>query len=171
MKKLLTLAVALGAAALTHAASFNWQVNGAQATENYQVYIVGSIVESWTSVSDLATAASTFGTVGTSGTITRSGPRYASKGTASIDSISKTEADVFFVIVSGDEATTYNYVKYDVASSVYEGTDSSSGAFTIAAADLVAGTQGTFSGSVPEPTSGLLMLVGLAGLALRRKRA
>ena len=30
----------------------------------------------------------------------------------------------------------------------------------------VSGIQG-----VPEPTSGLLMLVGLAGLALRRKRA
>lgn len=36
-------------------------------------------------------------------------------------------------------------------------------------------TYGTFSSAgwqaVPEPTSGLLMLVGLAGLALRRKRA
>ena len=27
------------------------------------------------------------------------------------------------------------------------------------------------TGSIPEPTSGLLMLIGLAGLALRRKRA
>lgn len=26
-------------------------------------------------------------------------------------------------------------------------------------------------GAVPEPTSGLLMLLGMAGLALRRKRA
>ena len=39
-----------------------------------------------------------------------------------------------------------------------------------------ADTQTTFAGSgwytaVPEPTSGLLMLVGLAGLALRRRRA
>ena len=29
----------------------------------------------------------------------------------------------------------------------------------------------TAAGAIPEPTSGLLMLVGLAGLALRRKRA
>ena len=170
MKKLFTLAVAISTAALTNAASFNWQVNGAQATENYQVYIVGSIVESWTSVSDLATAASKFGDA-TSGTITKTGIRYGASGAATIDSISKTKADVFFVIVSGDEATTYNYVQYDVASSVYEGTDSSSSAFTIKAADLVAGTQGSFAGSIPEPTSGLLMLVGLAGLALHRKRA
>ena len=33
------------------------------------------------------------------------------------------------------------------------------------------GVTGWTSASVPEPTSGLLMLVGLAGLALRRKRA
>ena len=30
---------------------------------------------------------------------------------------------------------------------------------------------GSWSSSVPEPTSGLLMLLGVAGLALRRKRA
>ena len=33
------------------------------------------------------------------------------------------------------------------------------------------GTQSGVTQSVPEPTSGLLMLVGLAGLALRRRRA
>ena len=33
------------------------------------------------------------------------------------------------------------------------------------------GTQAGVTQSVPEPTSGLLMLVGLAGLALRRRRA
>ena len=29
----------------------------------------------------------------------------------------------------------------------------------------------TVTGAVPEPTSGLLMLLGMAGLALRRRRA
>ena len=33
------------------------------------------------------------------------------------------------------------------------------------------GWTGITSASIPEPTSGLLMLVGLAGLALRRRRA
>ncbi len=32
-------------------------------------------------------------------------------------------------------------------------------------------TGGNFLGNVPEPTSGLLLLLGIAGLALRRKRA
>ena len=170
MKKLLTLAVALGAAALAHAASFDWQVNGTSATVNYQVYIVGSIVSTWTSVSDLATAATKFGN-GTSGTITVDGRSTYTTGTATSDSISKTSASVYFVIVSGDDAKTYNYVNYDVKDSVYGGSDPSSGNFMIAAADLVAGTQGSFAGSVPEPTSGLLMALGVAALALRRKRA
>ena len=38
-------------------------------------------------------------------------------------------------------------------------------------ASQAAGAWTSVTGSVPEPTSGLLMLVGLAGLALRRKRA
>ncbi len=38
-----------------------------------------------------------------------------------------------------------------------------SGGYTVSAA--------TAGGSIPEPTSGLLMLIGMAGLALRRRRA
>ena len=40
-----------------------------------------------------------------------------------------------------------------------------------AALDATKGYTGAGWYAVPEPTSGLLMLVGLAGLALRRRRA
>ena len=170
MKKLITLAVALGAVALTHAASFDWKVSGTSATVNYQVYIVGSIVSTWTSVSDLATAASKFGE-NTFGTIKENGRSTYANGSVLADSISKDSASVCFVIVSSSDATSYSYVEYDVASYVYSGVETPSETFTIAAADLLNGTKGSFAGSIPEPTSGLLMLVGLAGLALRRKRA
>ena len=44
-------------------------------------------------------------------------------------------------------------------------------AITTTANFATAGTWNYTANSIPEPTSGLLMLMGLAGLALRRKRA
>lgn len=41
----------------------------------------------------------------------------------------------------------------------------------IAGADTSYSTAGWYSTAVPEPTSGLLLLLGMAGLALRRKQA
>ena len=171
MKKLMTLAVALGAVFAANAASVSWKVSGTVDTENYKVYLVGAISESWTSVADLATDASAYG-ANTSGTIAKRGRAYAAGPyAASIDSISKTSADVYFVIVSGDGAAGYNYVKADLSALVYEGAESAPGMFTaLTANDLLAGTAGTF-GAVPEPTSAMLVLLGVAGLALKRKRA
>lgn len=170
MKKLMTFAVALCAAVVTNAASVVWQVSGSTATENYQVFLVGAVSDSWKSVADLASDAAAYGTAGTSGTIAKSGRVFAAGPySASIDSISKTSADVYFVIVSGADATGYNYVKVDLSGYAYEGAESASGTYLTTADTLLAGTSGTF-GAVPEPTSGLLLLLGGAGLALRRKR-
>ena len=44
------------------------------------------------------------------------------------------------------------------------------GNISLAYGTFAAGTQGGWT-AVPEPTSGLLMLLGMAGLALKRKRA
>ena len=42
---------------------------------------------------------------------------------------------------------------------------------TAPAIDLFTGASGTIGSAIPEPTSGLLLLLGVAGLALRRRRA
>ena len=74
-----------------------------------------------------------------------------------------------------DTATITDSSKYyltDVKDlTTYSGTSSASLKFgSQSTASQAAGAWGSVQG-VPEPTSGLLMLIGLAGLALRRKRA
>ena len=89
--------------------------------------------------------------------------------TSATDSIT-----AYFVVFNGD-----NMYISDTADSVYDGLaqshelafasmSTSSKAFN----DVAGGYTGAgWYGAVPEPTSGLLMLLGMAGLALRRKRA
>lgn len=132
------------------------------------MFLVGAVSDSWASVADLVSDATAYGAE-TSGTIAKAGRIYTVAKSASIDSISKTSADVYFVIVSGTDATGYNYVKVDLSGYAYEGAESAPGKYLTTADTLLAGTSGTF-GAAPEPTSGLLLLLGGASLALRRKR-
>ena len=169
MKKLMTLAAVACATLFANAASVDWSITGSAATVDYKIYIVGTISDAWTSVADLATAASEYGTVGTSGVIVKQGRAYGVAGSLASDNISKTSADVFFVIVSGDDASDYCYVKADLSAYVYEGSDSSPGKYLTTADALLAGDRGSFQ-SIPEPTGAMLVLLGVAGLALRRKQ-
>ena len=110
-----------------------------------------------------------------SGTIAKNGRNYTASGTAIAEAITAASMkEVYWVIVDGSGApTTYNYVKTDMSAFVYnpDNQESSPGSFSsVTAADMLAGSSGSF-GAAPEPTSGLLMLLGMAGLALKRKRA
>ena len=94
------------------------------------------------------------------------------RGTATSNgSIDNSPSSVFWMIFSegsydGGKAVTWTAAT-DVSANFYE-PPASGTAFTLNAASFA--NSGTIA-SVPEPTSGLLMLVGLAGLALRRRRA
>ena len=61
--------------------------------------------------------------------------------------------------------------KYYVSTGVVTGSIPASGATTALDFGTVASNGGWQTTAVPEPTSGLLMLLGMAGLALRRRRA
>lgn len=80
--------------------------------------------------------------------------------------------EYYIVIKYNDGTKEYTYTSSAVSSSGLSST--ASGSLTFNFNDTVtdvAGTKDAWVTSVPEPTSAMLMLVGLAGLALRRKRA
>ena len=174
MKKLIILAALAFTAGFAKAASVDWQVSGGTAAQvGFNVYLVTAIDTTWASGADVATAAAALGT-GTSGTIAKSGRNYMfGPASASGDGITATSMkEAYFVLVQSDSATSYTYIKSDLSAYVYGETESSPGNFGTTTAALLAGTSGNFASSpVPEPTSGLLMVLGLAGLALKRKRA
>lgn len=81
----------------------------------------------------------------------------------------KVELYAVVLNASSVDAATYAVASTAVASYTFnDGAEDKTLALNMKTA-----TQGTWSAvsSVPEPTSGLLMLLGMAGLALRRKRA
>ena len=81
----------------------------------------------------------------------------------------------YFVVFNGDNmyisgTTSAEYMAVGEATIEFASITSSSKA---AALDAAGGysAAGWYTASVPEPTSGLLLLLGVAGLALKRKRA
>ena len=83
---------------------------------------------------------------------------------------------LFAVIATSDGTsatlpTTGFYGVDDNGTAFYEVTWNASTGGSFSADELTFGGVSMSTAVVPEPTSGLLMLVGLAGLALRRRRA
>ena len=69
---------------------------------------------------------------------------------------------------TSDASTASYYANTAVASTSISAAGSNA---TLAFGTFAAATSGWQTTAVPEPTSGLLMLLGMAGLALRRRRA
>ncbi|MDO5317476.1 MAG: PEP-CTERM sorting domain-containing protein [bacterium] len=173
MKKLVMMLVLVAAVVSAKAASVDWTVGATAAQDGYTVYLLAAEPGEFASVADLASAAVGSATVAKSGRSYTTGPV-----TSAGDGVTKT-ADYYFAIVSSSDATSFNYVAATgLGAKVYDpaAQESSAGNFnTMSAAQIAAGTSKSFGGGgddpIPEPTSGLLLLVGGAMLALRRRHA
>ena len=173
MQKLMIALAAVAIAACSQAASIKWQVKNASDYKGWNVYVysgdytsIGAVLATvlpeaeapagWTSqLSQITTG---------SGAITSRGS-LTNQTTHDIDT-SKTWTVVLldgaiaegtkYVVMESYAAGDYAYAGSDTPTTMSFTTVKSTGTLTVE--------------SVPEPTSGLLLLFGVAGLALRRRR-
>lgn len=184
MKKLMIALVAVAVAAVSQAASINWggaislpdgMTEVAAGTSAYLVYSASTFSDTGSlkfDGTDLKSGDSTIASTVSTYNITDSD----ASGWSFMATYDKSGSDVngYYAILVGDAvaANNYSFYSFEVTGTTAQST----------AVDGIGGhnwdpdylTQGGYTvaaASVPEPTSGLLILLGMAGLALRRRRA
>ena len=189
MKKLMIALVAVAMGIAANAASYSWSATsgrllngtGNSGSANYitsgTAYLLFTDVMSQSAVvsafaADAATAASTVATKALSTGAVGADARISDGAAFTYDATADKTA--YFVLFNGE-----NMFVSDVATASYLAVGTSPiefGSLTASSKpvplDANAGysAAGWYTQSVPEPTSGLLMLLGMAGLALRRRR-
>ena len=173
MKKLFMFVAGFALVFSANAMALDWQYGAAAADVGKTVYVLlGATAQTeWESVDAVAAAAID------SGAVTKKSRVYNATGSFTSDDINKTTANVYYVIVSADKSTFDVTSVANMAGSVYDpgNQESTPGSNTSLSSASIASSGNSFGGGgsggdVPEPTSGLLLLVGGAMLALRRKQ-
>jgi hypothetical protein len=173
MKKLIIAACAVAFAAATQAATFNWGFESDQIQDPMGEFLEGGIAQLWVGGQMIAEGTQnedwTFGSFGLSAT--------SDKLTALAD------GDISTTFVGQAYKLVINYTDADGKDWVatYEGTSGYkpvAGAigedaknYEVFSTDYAFEAGDWKAAAVPEPTSGLLLLLGVAGLALKRKRS
>ena len=189
MKKLIVVMFALCAAFAAQAAYVDWQYSVSEAkadgndlTSGYTAYLLTS--SAWDGIKDNVTASALSGAATDSSAFYLAGStkknNIYSTGAGGSSGSRQVSADSgnYYVILSN--GTGYNIALNNVSVTAYsDPTGAGTGqtpSITIDDGTPTLGTSITYTafggggGSEPEPTSGLLMLVGLGVLGLRRKR-
>ena len=176
MKKLLMAAAIVCAAVISQAATVNWAISkvknsaGAAPTAGWAVMAFYTEVGAGSDAIVSAIQSKTAGSLAFESTtlITSFGAGKVNAHDATAAGITDTSKnyDIYFVVFNDSDATkATEYAMVSDLNKAYSGMD----AKFSAAGDFSGATWA--STAVPEPTSGLLMLLGIAGLALRRRRA
>ena len=191
MKKLMIACVAVAIAAVAQAASINWTISNVYSPSDSTTKAAAGSMSAWLFVTANSTDVTTIKTttlaavqaVLDGGDLTGLASLAAAHGTnasagmftgaTGLTGFSSGSLTAFAVVVDSTELA--NAENYFLASGGAEKTatfTSATGAKPLAWGDQTSYTQGAGKWSaVPEPTSGLLLLLGMAGLALKRKVA
>ena len=177
MKKLMVVLAAVAMAVSAKAATANWQYWDATGNweagdwAGYEAYVVlGNTAQEFDSLGALQDASVSHGTIKGNASV-----GFFASGSASDAAIVKgTSFDYMVYIVNGDKYAVDGKFTF-LGSEIYDpNTDSPIAPESVPDNGnlLTAGvTWNEFGSAAPEPTSGLLLLIGVAGLALRRRRA
>ena len=182
MKKLIMFAAAVALACAGQAASVDWKMNVASQGATWKAanaYVMAFNGSDYSAViklltvdgsDNMATALGAYALKdGSSTQFNVSNSRGTAVATATSEGVTA-DGTMFWVVFTEGSMDAGSAIAWTAATDIsaydYEAGSPSPGSFTFTAVP----NTGTIAG-VPEPTSGLLMLVGLAGLALRRKRA
>ena len=176
MKKLLVAAAIALVAIASEAASVNWSINNIQSSPNVSA-AAGWLVQVFDSGTVYSFDSAKAGTISVldsaysiaSGTIIRA--------SGSKDGYSAGDAVNIYAVIydAANIADAKNYIVSDVLSKSINATGSdlnaSFGNMASTASTNMFRNSTYTAAAVPEPTSGPLLLLGMAGLALKRKRA
>jgi len=187
MKKLIIASIAAAVGLAVNAATVDWQVwvtgatKVANAYDGYTAYLVNAAA--WDAATISAATFSDSSIVLDSATFNAG----SGKSTYTYKTLNSTDVaagrpvnistlgegstiDVYYVLLNTNKNPGEYYTISDTLTGRAETGEELFGSNTSIAQSSLA-TGWTQVGAVPEPTSGLLMLLGMAGLALRRKRA
>lgn len=192
MKKMMIACVAVAMAAVAQAASINWTISNVYSPSDTTAKVSAGSMSAWLFVTANSTDVTTGIPVTTlaavqavldGGDLTGLSSLAAAHASNSTDGtisgatgltgFSSGTLTAFAVVVDGaDLASAGNYYLVNGGATKDATFTSSTGTKMLAFGSQATATQAAGAWTaVPEPTSGLLMLLGLAGLALRRKHA
>ena len=189
MKKLMIAAAIVCAAVYAQAANYTWGLGSGLDEDSAGGYLTDAsftVVELLGTVTETANGDGTYALdfSGVSGVLNSTSTGNADYSIGSIaydasvssDAVTQNTPQAFSILVleaAGADYTTYEgkYALITGTSSADADIDTGNPFMNFASGDTVTADMYKTAASVPEPTSGLLMLLGVAGLALRRKRA